>query len=215
MSDSTDRAKLLAALETFKGDIAVATEQLVSSFSLAAFEHSEVTDHTLYRSLGLTQPMAFLVRNPSSSEGTFGKLHCCWGEEHCEFHTLEPPWKENRRDVSCIPAENYRCQYEKTNKRIGGEDHWYHVLDVEGRGSILIHPGNWAGDESLGKYTDSHGCILLGLGVQQMRAPQVGSVSEDGAQSQPQLAVTSSRTACRRLANFFDQEPFELRIYDD
>lgn len=60
--------------------------------------------------------------------------------------TLEPPWRENRRNVSCIPLGMYRCS-RKNGKWV--------VNNVPGRTGILIHKGN--------SHYDTTGCILLGL----------------------------------------------------
>lgn len=69
--------------------------------------------------------------------------------------TLELPWLNNQRKISCIPTGNYECA-----KRISDKYKWsYHVKSpgkgqVKGRDWILIHPGNY--------YTDILGCILVG-----------------------------------------------------
>jgi hypothetical protein len=58
-----------------------------------------------------------------------------------EFKTLELPWKNNERMVSCIPAGEYLVQkMAPTTKR---KYYYFHVLNVPGRDSILWHPGNY------------------------------------------------------------------------
>ncbi len=69
---------------------------------------------------------------------------------HFEFKTLELPWLDNTKYVSCIPAGTYKCVKRNTPKY---KDH-FHVLDVPNRSHILIHHGNY--------YTDILGCILPG-----------------------------------------------------
>ena len=63
------------------------------------------------------------------------------------FHTLELPWRDNKRNVSCIPDGNYICNLNNRNV--------YEVMDVPNRSSIQIHIGNIA--------PDVRGCILLGM----------------------------------------------------
>ncbi len=64
--------------------------------------------------------------------------------------TLELPWINNERYVSCIPLGSYDVT-KRHSARFG--DH-FHVLGVPGRRLILIHHGNF--------YHDTKGCILPG-----------------------------------------------------
>jgi len=86
-----------------------------------------------------------------------------------QCYTLELPWRENQKSVSCIPEGIYEAQ--RINSPKYGET--YQVLDVPGRTEILVHVGNTC--------KDSTGCILLGLQVGQIRYRR---------------AVLSSRLAC-------------------
>ena len=70
-----------------------------------------------------------------------------------KFYTLELPYLDNKRQVSCIPAGEYKC-VKRVSPKYG---HHWHVLDVEGRSLILIHLGNTA--------ADTKGCILVGSGL--------------------------------------------------
>lgn len=74
------------------------------------------------------------------------------GEKIFEFRTLELPWRDNERNVSCIPAGEYLVKkMHPTSKR---KYQYFWVQDVPGRDSILFHPGN---------YTHQiRGCILPG-----------------------------------------------------
>ena len=73
--------------------------------------------------------------------------------------TLELPYKDNQRSISCIPAGEYsaRLRY----PRESGSRDYLHILvkDVPNRDYILFHRGNTA--------KDSRGCILVGLKSQQ------------------------------------------------
>jgi hypothetical protein len=64
--------------------------------------------------------------------------------------TLERPWLDNKRNVSCIPAGHYTC------KRFHSEKHpnTFEVQDVDNRTGILFHTGNLM--------EHSAGCILIG-----------------------------------------------------
>ena len=65
-------------------------------------------------------------------DGTNGELIvrvCC---------TVELPWLQNKRNVSCIPEGRYELMKRTTPKR---GQHLL-VLNVKGRDGILIHPAN-------------------------------------------------------------------------
>ena len=64
--------------------------------------------------------------------------------------TLERPWLNNQRGVSCIPLGRYFAKRHQSPKF--GETFW--LQDVPGRAEILFHKGNI--DD------DSHGCVLIG-----------------------------------------------------
>lgn len=53
-------------------------------------------------------------------------------------YTIELPWKDNRRRISCIPAGTYMLR-----RRYSPRFKWHlHVQDVPGRSLILFHPAN-------------------------------------------------------------------------
>lgn len=53
----------------------------------------------------------------------------------------------------------------------------YHVTNVPGRGGILIHPGNFAGDSTRGLHTDSWGCMLPAQRFGRLLGQRAGLVS--------------------------------------
>lgn len=67
------------------------------------------------------------------NQGTFGVLV---NDADCiPFAvTLEPPWKNNQRNVSCIPAGKYICGRISTTR--------FQVCNVPGRTEVTLHPGN-------------------------------------------------------------------------
>jgi hypothetical protein len=88
-----------------------------------------------------------LLRVRDTGEETLGWL---LQRERIVAHTLELPWKDNQRVISCIPIGEYKCTWHQS-PRFG----WtYLVNGVPDRSAILFHAGNTVGD------TD--GCILLG-----------------------------------------------------
>jgi len=64
--------------------------------------------------------------------------------------TLERPWLNNAKGISCIPAGTYICKRVDSPK-FGNT---FEVTGVPNRDAILLHKGNI--DD------DSHGCILVG-----------------------------------------------------
>lgn len=87
-------------------------------------------------------------------DGVFGSLE----GPGLSLATVEPPWRGNQRDVSCIPPGAYELvphvgvKYQNVARLEG----------VPGRGAVLIHAGNWAGEAEKGRRCESEGCILVG-----------------------------------------------------
>lgn len=73
--------------------------------------------------------------------------------------TLELPYNDNKRRISCIPKGKYSMLKRdgvKVGSKVAPYLH-YHIQDVPNRDWILIHRGN------LPKHT--HGCILVGTAI--------------------------------------------------
>lgn len=135
-----------------------------------------------------------LRRGPSTDQGTFGVLS--FGTR--VVRSLELPWRDNRRQRSCIPPGEYRCALVQS-PRFGRV---YGVADVPGRSHVLIHAANLAGDVDLGWQTQLHGCIAPCERVGAMRIP-------DGRM---QAAGLVSRPALSALMSWADGRPFTLEI---
>ena len=91
-----------------------------------------------------------LIRDTFTDKSTLGKLYFD-GEFY--GHTLELPWKDNEKRVSCIPKGVYEVKKRHTEESKYKYEH-LHILDVENRELILLHIGNYP--------KNSKGCILLG-----------------------------------------------------
>ena len=139
-------------------------------------------------------PTARLQRAPSTDQGTFGVL--TFGTQ--TVRTLELPWRDNRRQVSCIPPGTYRCSIVQSPKfgRV------YHLASVPGRSAILIHSANLDGDVAKGYTTQLQGCIApcLRLGAMRNKAGLM------------QAAGLVSRPALNQLAAWAAGNPFTLEI---
>ena len=93
-------------------------------------------------------------------DGTNGKLEC-EGKFIC--YTIELPWKNNEKRVSCIPVGKYFIK-----KRYSQKFKWHlEVLDVENRSFILFHPANNA-------LRELNGCIAP---VTKLSGPGLGLMS--------------------------------------
>lgn len=96
------------------------------------------------------------------SEQTLGTLTVYdedTGKEVFKCRTLELPWKNNQRNVSCIPEGHYDVSAHVSPTF--GKCYW--IQDVKDRSEVLIHVGNYAGSKNpkTGK-SDIRGCILVG-----------------------------------------------------
>ena len=94
---------------------------------------------------------------PDYTEGLFkiNKVILC--------HSIELPWKDNQKNISCIPEGNYHIQFRKSKKY----RNLLIVYGVPGRSWILIHPANDARKEL-------RGCIAP---VMKITGPGIGIYS--------------------------------------
>ena len=89
-----------------------------------------------------------LKRFISDKNGTLGKIY---EGDRLLWFSLEPPWKNNEKDISCIPEGTYVC-HPVTSPKFG----FTFEVQVPERESILFHSGNRA--------NDTKGCIVMGKG---------------------------------------------------
>ena len=97
-----------------------------------------------------------LIRDTFTKESTIGRLFIN-GESFCD--TLENPWLDNQRNVSCIPEGQYKVRLRLPRESATRDYLHLLVQDVPNRDWILFHIGNTAKDTS--------GCILVGNGRKQ------------------------------------------------
>lgn len=88
-----------------------------------------------------------LIRLEESVQyGTFGVLKI---DKEVFCVTLEPPDRENQRNRSSIPAQQYLCW----NRISPSYGETFEVKDVPDRNHVLFHPGN--------RVHNTEGCIIL------------------------------------------------------
>lgn len=133
-----------------------------------------------------------LCRLARSDHGTEGLLLA--GNFSCK--TLELPWRDNQRQVSCIPAGEYDVEMRLSNKY--GRIYW--VRKVPNRTYILIHSGNYAGDKSKNFKSHVMGCILLGKHHGYLAG---------------QRAVLNSRITVRAFMREMEYQKFKLDVQEE
>lgn len=106
------------------------------------------------------------------------------------FATLEPPWKDNARNLSAIPKGTYEATF--LNRSASGRyRNVWHLQNVPERSGILIHQGNTP--------QDTRGCILIGTRFGKMNAMP---------------AVLNSRSALTAFNQITTKSPFTLHIHE-
>tara|TARA_Y100000114_G_scaffold28390_1_gene24166 strand:+ start:3051 stop:3590 length:540 start_codon:yes stop_codon:yes gene_type:complete len=92
-----------------------------------------------------------IIRDTFTDLSTIGKLYIN-GELFCD--TLELPWRDNQRSISCIPHGEYKVNLRPARQSATRDYLHMIVLDVPNRSYILFHRGN--------KPSHTRGCILVG-----------------------------------------------------
>ena len=97
----------------------------------------------------------FLTRIEYQEKQTLGILDVYKGIDRIyTCKTLELPWKNNRRGVSCIPENSYWVRKGRAEESPSRNYDHFHVEDVPNRSWILWHSGNY--------HFHIEGCILCG-----------------------------------------------------
>ena len=100
------------------------------------------------------------------------------GKAIFDFKTLELPWKDNRRGVSCIPEGTYESV--KEGPTVHRPYIYFRLPNVPGRSGILWHPGTYT----------SHikGCTLPG--------DRLKHINEDGV-----LDVANTKITLKKIVD--------------
>lgn len=134
-----------------------------------------------------------ITRGPSTDAGTFGVLRAERDSLVFTCYTGELPWRDNKPNISCIPAGLYVVT-RYASSRFGNT---YLVNDVSRRSGILFHAANYFGNRDIGLRTDVEGCIGLGMGKAKLNG---------------QAGLTHSRHAITAFENFLSFNSFDLEI---
>lgn len=102
--------------------------------------------------------------------------------------TLERPWKNNQKDISCIPKGQYTCKWTRSFRFPLGS---YEVQNVPNRSGIRFHLGNY--------FFDVDGCILLG--------DSFSDINKDG-----KVDVLNSKITISKFESFMNRQDFNLKI---
>ena len=131
-----------------------------------------------------TKPTVTLERFSDNNIEALGDLS--FNSFTCQ--TLERPWKNNQKNISCIPIGTYQVKYTFSSKFL---KYTYEVLNVPNRSGIRIHSGNY--------FFDIEGCILLG--------DSYSDINKDG-----QKDVLNSRVTIKKFEDLMQKRPFTLKI---
>ena len=96
-----------------------------------------------------------LIRKAKSPDVTVGTLLIVKNSAVVyKAHSIELPWKDNQRNISCVPDGIYKIEYEHSDKF---NRFLWELKGVPNRSEIKIHPAN-SKDELAG-------CIALGTDI--------------------------------------------------
>jgi len=107
--------------------------------------------------------MELILKRAYFPNGTNGAIFC---NEQFICFTIELPWKENQRKVSCIPEGKFEL-----GKRYTEKHGWHLVVNtVPERSHILFHPANHALKELEGCIAPVTVLTGIGTGVESRKA---------------------------------------------
>jgi hypothetical protein len=119
-----------------------------------------------------------------NATGIWGQVFNEYGQLIC--NSIERPWLENQRGISCIPTGKYKC----VRDNYGRHQYW-RVENVEGRDNIEIHSAN--------RPDQLNGCIAFG---------------ENWSIMNGNIAITNSKKTLDKLLEEYP-EGFELEIINN
>ena len=127
-------------------------------------------------------PSISVIRKTTSEGGTTSEVYARKGNDSIKLYGIEPPWRDNKPFVSCIPSGQYvilpweSSKYGDCFAFTGGEVSLYKGSGAA-RYACLIHPANYA--------HQLQGCLAVGL--------------SKGETTEGNPAVWSSRKAMSKL----------------
>lgn len=110
--------------------------------------------------------MRVVIERVYLDTSTPGSWYLGEGSDFLLCKTLELPWKDNKRSVSCIPEGDYIMVKEATSP-LHPYPH-FRILNVHGRTGILVHIANYV--------SDLKGCIAVGSAHKDMNADEIPDV---------------------------------------
>lgn len=135
--------------------------------------------------LGPTEPLkATLERGLDNGVQTLGVMNC--GAFNCR--TLELPWKNNQKNISCIPKGTYQVKWQYWFSKF---KYTYVIQNIPNRAGIRIHAGNY--------FFDVQGCILLG--------DHYSDINHDG-----EVDILNSRNTIKKFEDLMQKRDFTLII---
>jgi len=129
-----------------------------------------------------------LTREKGSAKQTLGTLVAKNGQSTFTCKTLELPWLQNAKNISCIPVGTYTVKW--TKSWLFGK-YTYQIMNVKNRSGIRIHVGNY--------YSDINGCIIVGNAFKDINKDNI-------------LDVINSKNTLTTFENFMNKKEFTLTI---
>lgn len=130
---------------------------------------------------------------------TLGGLSLFDSSEIFICKTIELPWKNNKRDVSRIPANHYPAVIHHS-PRFG---HCIWIQEVPNRSEILIHPANFVGSSNpkTGK-PDLLGCIGVGREFKDMDSDGIMDLYDSANTMKELMSLVSEPLYVNIIDNF-------------
>lgn len=136
----------------------------------------------------INNPRLTITRGTSGKKETVGLFVARSGNNTLIGKTLELPWLNNKKNVSCIPKGIYDAKVAYMESLDG---YYYKLINVLDRTEIYIHIGNY--------YSDIKGCIILGANL--------SDINKDGEPD-----VTSSTVTVNAFMALCDGKPIKVII---
>ena len=130
-----------------------------------------------------------IIRLTYGNKQTIGRLMLLNDDDRIikSYWTMELLWKDNQRNVSCIPENTYTAVKHRSPKF--GDSLW--LPNVTDRSEILVHPANY--------YHDLLGCIGVGNDLKDIDGDKL-------------MDITDSRNAVQELLSLIETKKIKIEI---